>query len=135
MHEVGRFLNRLLGLPPDIQNGCVLCITNYLMFISFSTRIQYDKYHFINRLFELFVSILDLLVRNARIEGNLDTGIVDLKANVIELQGTPKVCLLDLCLLIYLLFISFLSINYKRNAVFYMTWWFPDKPNSYYFHF
>ncbi|MCH89545.1 strawberry notch-like protein, partial [Trifolium medium] len=62
MHEVGRFLNRLLGLPPDIQNG----------------------------LFELFVSILDLLVRNARIEGNLDTGIVDLKANVIELQGTPK---------------------------------------------
>lgn len=40
------------------------------------------------------MSILDLLVRNARIEGNLDTGIVDLKANVIELQGTPKVCLL-----------------------------------------
>ncbi|PNY03883.1 protein strawberry notch-like [Trifolium pratense] len=67
MHEVGRFLNRLLGLPPDIQNG----------------------------LFELFVSILDLLVRNARIEGNLDTGIVDLKANVIELQGTPKTVHVD----------------------------------------
>ncbi|CAI8607021.1 unnamed protein product [Vicia faba] len=67
MHEVGRFLNRLLGLPPDIQNG----------------------------LFELFVSILDLLVRNARIEGNLDTGIVDLKANVIELQGTPKTVHID----------------------------------------
>ncbi|GAU35451.1 hypothetical protein TSUD_364070 [Trifolium subterraneum] len=67
MHEVGRFLNRLLGLPPDIQNG----------------------------LFELFVSILDLLVRNARIEGNLDTGIVDMKANVIELQGTPKTVHVD----------------------------------------
>ncbi|KAJ1442442.1 Zinc finger, FYVE/PHD-type [Sesbania bispinosa] len=67
MHEVGRFLNRLLGLPPDIQNG----------------------------LFELFVSILDLLIRNARIEGNLDSGIVDLKANVIELQGTPKTVHVD----------------------------------------
>lgn len=39
----------------------------------------------------MFVSILDLLVHNARIEGNLDSGIVDMKANVIELQGTPKV--------------------------------------------
>ncbi|XP_030965430.1 protein FORGETTER 1 isoform X2 [Quercus lobata] len=62
MHDVGRFLNRILGLPPDIQN----------------------------RLFELFISILDLLIQNARIEGNLDSGIVDIKANVIELQGTPK---------------------------------------------
>lgn len=67
MHDVGRFLNRLLGLPPDIQN----------------------------RLFELFVSILDLLVQNARIEGNLDSGIVDMKANVIELQGTPKTVHVD----------------------------------------
>ncbi|MED6108924.1 udp-glycosyltransferase [Stylosanthes scabra] len=67
MHDVGRFLNRLLGLPPEIQN----------------------------KLFELFVSILDLLVQNARIEGNLDTGIVDLKANVIELQGTPKTVHVD----------------------------------------
>lgn len=41
------------------------------------------------------MSVLDLLVQNARIEGNLDTGIVDMKANVIELQGTPKVVLLD----------------------------------------
>ncbi|XP_057949637.1 protein FORGETTER 1 [Malania oleifera] len=62
MHDVGRFLNRLLGLPPDIQN----------------------------KLFELFVSILDLLIQNARIEGHLDSGIVDIKANVIELQGIPK---------------------------------------------
>ncbi|CAL1409342.1 unnamed protein product [Linum trigynum] len=62
MHDVGRFLNRLLGLPPEIQN----------------------------RLFELFVSILDLLIHNARIEGNLDSGIIDMKANFIELQGTPK---------------------------------------------
>ncbi|KAJ9551193.1 hypothetical protein OSB04_015238 [Centaurea solstitialis] len=62
MHDVGRFLNRLLGLPPEIQN----------------------------RLFELFVSILDHLLQNARLEGQLDTGIVDMKANTIELQGTPK---------------------------------------------
>ncbi|KAI9116321.1 hypothetical protein K1719_012488 [Acacia pycnantha] len=67
MHDVGRFLNRLLGLPPEIQN----------------------------RLFELFVSILDLLTQNARIEGNLDTGILDLRANVIELQGTPKTVHVD----------------------------------------
>lgn len=38
------------------------------------------------------MSILDLLIQNARIEGNLDTGILDLRANVVELQGTPKVC-------------------------------------------
>lgn len=25
MHDVGRFLNRLLGLPPDIQNRLVFC--------------------------------------------------------------------------------------------------------------
>nr|GEX46630.1 protein FORGETTER 1 isoform X2 [Tanacetum cinerariifolium] len=62
MHDVGRFLNRLLGLPPDIQN----------------------------RLFELFVSILDHLLQNARLEGQLDTGIVDMKANTIELEGAPK---------------------------------------------
>ncbi|MBA0783450.1 hypothetical protein Gotri_001160 [Gossypium trilobum] len=67
MHDVGRFLNRLLGLPPDIQN----------------------------RLFELFISILDVLIQNARIEGNLDSGIVDMKANIIELQGNPKTVHVD----------------------------------------
>ncbi|KAK9269142.1 hypothetical protein L1049_000911 [Liquidambar formosana] len=67
MHDVGRFLNRLLGLPPEIQN----------------------------RLFELFVSILDLLVQNARTEGHFDSGIVDMKANIIELQGTPKTVHVD----------------------------------------
>ncbi|OVA03143.1 zinc finger protein [Macleaya cordata] len=67
MHDVGRFLNRILGLPPDIQN----------------------------RLFELFVSILDLIVQNARTEGHFDSGIVDIKANVIELQGTPKTVHVD----------------------------------------
>lgn len=45
------------------------------------------------RLFELFLSILDLLIQNARTEGHLDSGIVDIKANIIELQGTPKVLL------------------------------------------
>ncbi|GAB4836724.1 udp-glycosyltransferase [Ancistrocladus abbreviatus] len=67
MNDVGRFLNRLLGLPPDIQN----------------------------RLFELFTSILDLLIQKARTEGNLDLGIVDIKANVIELQGKPKTVHID----------------------------------------
>ncbi|GFZ05824.1 RING/FYVE/PHD zinc finger superfamily protein [Actinidia rufa] len=67
MHDVGRFLNRLLGLPPEIQN----------------------------RLFELFVSILELLIQNARTEGHFDSGIVDMKANIIELQGTPKTVHVD----------------------------------------
>lgn len=67
MHDVGRFLNRLLGLPPDIQN----------------------------RLFEFFVSVLDLLVKNARSEGHFDSGIVDVRANAIELQGSPKTVHLD----------------------------------------
>ncbi|XP_045825422.1 protein FORGETTER 1-like isoform X3 [Trifolium pratense] len=55
-------LNRILGIAPETQN----------------------------RLFELFVNILDLLVQKARIEGNLDTDIIDLKANVIKLKRTPK---------------------------------------------
>ncbi|KAF5195402.1 strawberry notch-like protein [Thalictrum thalictroides] len=67
MHDVGRFLNRLLGLPPDIQN----------------------------RLFELFVSILDHIVQNARSEGHFDSGIVDMRANAIELQGPPKTVYVD----------------------------------------
>jgi hypothetical protein len=67
MHDVGRFLNRLLGLPPDIQN----------------------------RLFELFLSIFDLLIQNARLEGHFDSGIVDMKANTIHLEGTPKTVHVD----------------------------------------
>ncbi|XP_020269430.1 protein FORGETTER 1 [Asparagus officinalis] len=67
MHDVGRFLNRILGLPPDIQN----------------------------RLFELFISILDLIVHKARSEGQFDSGIVDIKANIIELQGPPKTVHVD----------------------------------------
>ncbi|XP_052207187.1 protein FORGETTER 1 [Diospyros lotus] len=67
MHDVARFLNRLLGLPPEIQN----------------------------RLFELFVNILELIIQNARIEGHFDSGIVDVKANIIELQGSPKTVYVD----------------------------------------
>ncbi|KAH9617593.1 hypothetical protein KSS87_008529 [Heliosperma pusillum] len=67
MHDVGRFLNRLLGLPPEIQN----------------------------RLFELFTSILDVIIQTARTEGNLDSGIVDIKANIVELQGKPKTVHVD----------------------------------------
>ncbi|CAI9784017.1 unnamed protein product [Fraxinus pennsylvanica] len=65
--DVARFLNRLLGLPPEIQN----------------------------RFFELFVSIFDLLVQNARSEGHLDSGIVDMKANTVELRGSPKTVHVD----------------------------------------
>ncbi|XP_021767573.1 protein FORGETTER 1-like isoform X2 [Chenopodium quinoa] len=67
MHDVGRFLNRLLGLPPEIQN----------------------------RIFELFISVLDVIIQNARTEGNLDSGIVDIKANIIELLGKPKTVHVD----------------------------------------
>ncbi|KAH7839686.1 hypothetical protein Vadar_007346 [Vaccinium darrowii] len=63
MHDVARFLNRILGLPPDMQN----------------------------RLFELFVSIFDLVIRKARLEGHFDSGIVKMRANTIELRGTSKV--------------------------------------------
>ncbi|CAJ2673539.1 unnamed protein product [Trifolium pratense] len=76
-NDVRRFLNRILGIVPEIQN----------------------------RLFELFVNNLDLLVQKARIEGSLDRGIVHLKANVIELQGTPKVFIFDLNFLLPLIFV------------------------------
>lgn len=43
------------------------------------------------RLFELFTTTLDVILHKARNEGQLDSGIVDIKANKIELQGSPKV--------------------------------------------
>lgn len=49
-----------------------------------------------SRLFEFFISIFDLQVRNARDEGNFDSGIVDIKGNIIEQKGQPKVYLLPL---------------------------------------
>ena len=90
IHNLGRFLNRLLGIAPETQNRFVFCDWNDLILL-LQHLVEYTNFFCINRLFELFVNILDLLVNKARIEGNLDTGIVDLKANVIELQGTPKV--------------------------------------------
>ncbi|RCV35324.1 hypothetical protein SETIT_7G231900v2 [Setaria italica] len=62
MHDVARFLNRLLGLAPNIQN----------------------------RLFDLFTSILDVVLHNARIEGQLDSGIVYIKAKNAEMKESPK---------------------------------------------
>jgi hypothetical protein len=44
------------------------------------------------RLFEYFVSVFDELIRDARKEGQFDSGIVDIKASTIELNGSPKVC-------------------------------------------
>ncbi|KAK2394699.1 protein FORGETTER [Trifolium repens] len=64
---IRRFLNRILGIAPDTQN----------------------------RLFELFVNNLDLLIQKARADGSLDRGIVHLKANIIELHGTPKTVYVD----------------------------------------
>lgn len=43
------------------------------------------------RLFEFFVSVFDELIRDARKEGQFDSGIVDIKASTIELNGSPKV--------------------------------------------
>jgi hypothetical protein len=42
-------------------------------------------------LFDLFTSILDVVLHNARIEGQLDSGIVDIKAKKIEMKESPKV--------------------------------------------
>jgi hypothetical protein len=67
LHDVARFLNRALGLPPDLQN----------------------------RLFEYFVSIFDELIRDARKEGQFDSGIVDIKAGAIELSSPPKTVHVD----------------------------------------
>ncbi|KAL3700029.1 hypothetical protein R1sor_018051 [Riccia sorocarpa] len=62
LHDVGRFLNRVLGLEPEFQN----------------------------RLFEFFVSVFDDLIQGARKEGQFDSGIVDIRASSIELQEEPK---------------------------------------------
>ncbi|KAF0899526.1 hypothetical protein E2562_020008 [Oryza meyeriana var. granulata] len=67
MHDVGRFLNRILGLTPDIQN----------------------------RLFDLFTSILDIVIQNARNEGQLDSGIVDIKAKGVKMKESPKTVHVD----------------------------------------
>ncbi|KAF8692024.1 hypothetical protein HU200_039971 [Digitaria exilis] len=67
MHDVARFLNRILGLFPDFQN----------------------------RLFDLFTSILDLVIQNARTEGKLDSGIVDIKAKSVEMKESPKTVHVD----------------------------------------
>lgn len=45
-------------------------------------------------MFDLFISILDVVLHNARREGQLDSGIVDIKAKNIELKEPPKVMLL-----------------------------------------
>nr|CAB3482436.1 unnamed protein product [Digitaria exilis] len=60
MHDVARFLNRILGL-----------------------------------LFDLFTSILDLVIQNARTEGKLDSGIVDIKAKSVEMKESPKTVHVD----------------------------------------
>lgn len=62
------------------------------------------------------MNIFDLLIQKARIEGNLDTGIVDLKANVIELQGTPKVIFFALnFLLLPIICICYLNRKFETE--------------------
>ncbi|KVI07649.1 Protein strawberry notch-like protein, partial [Cynara cardunculus var. scolymus] len=88
MNDVGCFLNRLLGLSPEIQNRlCILISTLWFFCLVLWCLVALV---ISCRLFELFVSILDHLLQLACLEGQLDTGIVDMKANTIELQGTPK---------------------------------------------
>lgn len=88
MHDVGRFLNRLLGLAPDIQNRFAFILIFWVIPCTYINRTKCWCYF---RLFEYFVCILDLLTLKARADGNIDSGIVDIKANKIELQGPPKV--------------------------------------------
>ena len=42
-------------------------------------------------MFDLFTSILDIVLHNARIEGQLDSGIVDIRAKNVEMKESPKV--------------------------------------------
>ena len=59
--------------------------------------------HSVSRLFDLFTSILDVVLQNARREGQLDSGIVDIKAKHVEMKEPPKVMLLSIIFLELLL--------------------------------
>lgn len=74
------------------------------------------KYHLLDRLFEFFISIHDRLSERARIEGDFDSGIVDVRANAIELQRPPKVTyLLALVIIIFTQWnITFFSLFFGR---------------------
>jgi hypothetical protein len=65
--DVPRFLNRLLGLEPTAQGS----------------------------IFDFYQATLDDLTERARREGNLDDGIVDLKAESITLDGPAEVLFKD----------------------------------------
>uniref|UniRef100_A0A0D9X5G9 PHD-type domain-containing protein n=1 Tax=Leersia perrieri TaxID=77586 RepID=A0A0D9X5G9_9ORYZ len=41
-------------------------------------------------IFDLFTSILDIVIQNARSEGQLDSGIVDIKAKSVKMKESPK---------------------------------------------
>ncbi|GJN36708.1 hypothetical protein PR202_gb25595 [Eleusine coracana subsp. coracana] len=45
---------------------------------------------YIDRLFDHFSSVLDIVIQNARNEGQLDSGIVDIKAKSVEMKELPK---------------------------------------------
>lgn len=66
-HDVGRFLNRLLGLDPDTQNF----------------------------LFGWFVKIMDKIVKLARMTGDWDTGTKYIKGTRIEVAEEPKTVFVD----------------------------------------
>nr|BAD02983.1 putative sno protein [Oryza sativa Japonica Group] len=47
------------------------------------------------KLFDLFTSILDIVIQNARSEGQLDSGIVDIKAKSVKMKESPKTVHVD----------------------------------------
>jgi hypothetical protein len=93
-------------------------VNELIWYVNFEHSVQYTNFLGIDRLFELFVNILDLLVHKARIEGNFDTGIVDLKATVIELQGTPKVFIFLLNFWLPLFFVCYRIENLRLKINF-----------------
>jgi hypothetical protein len=96
-----------------------LCYVNEMIwYFYFQLSVQYTNSFCVNRLFELFVNIMDLLVHKARIEGDLDTGIVDLKATVIELQGTQKVFIFLLNFWLPLFFVCYCIANLRLKINF-----------------
>ncbi|WVZ94507.1 hypothetical protein U9M48_040390 [Paspalum notatum var. saurae] len=94
MHDVARFLNRILGLFPDIQNRQFFLNTSFFHYIC-TCSVDNSQTYLIYRLFDLFTSILDIVIQNARIEGQLDSGIVDIKAKSVEMKESPKTVHVD----------------------------------------
>jgi hypothetical protein len=66
------------------------------------------------------VNNLDLLIQKARADGSLDRGIVHLKANIIELHGTPKVFIFVLNFFLPLIFVFKIDGNFPLMQTVYV---------------